>query len=50
LMRLWLETRGDAPLPHTDVSVWRDTMDTTASLAAPSGRSTPSGTTTRGLA
>ena len=25
LMRLWLETRDDAPLPHSDVSVWRKT-------------------------
>ena len=25
LMRLWLETRGDAPLPQSEVSVWRDT-------------------------
>ena len=25
LMRLWLETRGDAPLRQSEVSVWRDT-------------------------
>ena len=25
LMRLWLETRGDTPLAHDEVSVWRET-------------------------
>jgi xanthine dehydrogenase small subunit len=50
LMRLWLETRGDAPLPHADVSVWRDTMDPKlASFAAPQGH-VPSGTAARGRA
>jgi xanthine dehydrogenase small subunit len=26
LMRLWLETRGNAPLPHAQISVWRETV------------------------
>jgi xanthine dehydrogenase small subunit len=50
LMRLWLETRGDAPLPHADVSVWRNAMDDQlASLAPPMGN-VSSGTAARRLA
>jgi xanthine dehydrogenase small subunit len=51
LMRMWLETRSDAPLPHTDVSVWRDTMDPKMDLPArPQGSSISSGSAARGLA
>jgi len=50
LMRLWLETRGDAPLPHAEVSVWRNAMDDQlASLAPPMG-DVPSATAARGQA
>jgi xanthine dehydrogenase small subunit len=51
LLRLWLETRAESPVPHQALSVWREIVDPKlASLAAPEGRSVPSGTAARGPA